>query len=174
MAKMRDGAQWLSNHYAANDYYCEDEKVVGTWVGRGAESFGIARDAIQPQDPAFLRIFSGLTPDGRKLKPQASEIIGYDFQCSAQESVSIVALIGGDDRLIDAHRDAVALAYQELEKLACVREGKTPQTQRRVCSASLCSARFDHDTSRALGSTSPHAFCHSEFLYVGRRQTVRP
>jgi hypothetical protein len=22
MGKMRDGAQWLSNHYAANDYYC--------------------------------------------------------------------------------------------------------------------------------------------------------
>ena len=29
MAKMRDGAQWLSNHYAVNDYYCEEEKVVG-------------------------------------------------------------------------------------------------------------------------------------------------
>ena len=85
---MRDGAQWLSNHYAANDYYCEDEKGVGAWVGRGAESFGIAGAAIQPQDPAFLRIFSGLTPDGQKLKPQASEIIGYDFQCSAQKSVS--------------------------------------------------------------------------------------
>jgi hypothetical protein len=50
---MRDGAQWLSNHYAANDYYCEDEKVVGTWVGRAAQSFGIARNPIQPQDPAF-------------------------------------------------------------------------------------------------------------------------
>jgi hypothetical protein len=41
MGKMRDGAQWLSNHYAANDYYCEGEKVVGTWVGKGAEIFGI-------------------------------------------------------------------------------------------------------------------------------------
>src|SRR5271166_169562 len=38
MAKMRDGAQWLSNHYAANDYYCEGEHVVGSWVGRGAEA----------------------------------------------------------------------------------------------------------------------------------------
>ena len=41
MGKMRDGAQWLSNHYAANDYYCEGEKVVGTWVGKGAEISGI-------------------------------------------------------------------------------------------------------------------------------------
>ncbi len=38
MGKMRDGAQWLSNHYAANDYYCEGEKVVGTWVSKGASS----------------------------------------------------------------------------------------------------------------------------------------
>jgi hypothetical protein len=41
MAKMRDGAQWLSNHYAANDYYCEGEHVVGSWAGKGAEFFGI-------------------------------------------------------------------------------------------------------------------------------------
>ena len=43
MAKMRDGAQWLSNHYAANDYYCENEQVVGSWVGKGAEISGHRR-----------------------------------------------------------------------------------------------------------------------------------
>jgi hypothetical protein len=38
MAKMRDGAQWLSNHYAANDYYCEGEHVVGSWAGKELNS----------------------------------------------------------------------------------------------------------------------------------------
>ena len=61
---MRDGAQWLSNHYAANDYYCENEKVVGTWVGKGAEILRIEGRSIEPQDEAFLAIFSGKTPSG--------------------------------------------------------------------------------------------------------------
>ena len=72
MGKMRDGAQWLSNHYAANDYYCENEKVVGTWVGKGAEIFGIEGRSIEPQDEAFLAIFSGKTPSGEKLKQRDS------------------------------------------------------------------------------------------------------
>ena len=107
MGKMRDGAQWLSNHYAANDYYCEGEKVVGTWVGKGAEILRIEGRSIEPQDEAFLAIFSGKTPSAEKLKQRDSDIIGYDFQCSAQKSVSIMALLGGDERLFEAHRAAV-------------------------------------------------------------------
>src|SRR5215472_9538113 len=52
MAKMRDGAQWLSNHYAANDYYCEGEHVVGSWAGKGAEMLGLASQQIEPQNEA--------------------------------------------------------------------------------------------------------------------------
>ena len=74
---MRDGAQWLSNHYAANDYYCEGEHVVGSWAGKGAEFFGIAGQQIEPQNEAFLRLFSGQTPEGEKLKPHESGRRGW-------------------------------------------------------------------------------------------------
>jgi conjugative relaxase-like TrwC/TraI family protein len=157
MAKMRDGAQWLSNHYAANDYYCEGEHVVGSWAGKGAEFFGIAGQQIEPQNEAFLRLFSGQTPEGEKLKPHESEIIGYDFQCSAQKSVSIMAKLGSDDRLLEAHKEAVTEAYGKLESLACVKEGTLGIDRRRVTTAVLCSARFEHDTSRAL---DPHIHTH--------------
>ena len=154
---MRDGAQWLSNHYAANDYYCEGEHVVGSWAGKGAEFFGIAGQQIEPQNEAFLRLFSGQTPEGEKLKPHESEIIGYDFQCSAQKSVSIVAKLGGDDRLLEAHREAATEAYGKLESLACVKEGTLGIDRQRVTTGVLCSARFEHDTSRAL---DPHLHTH--------------
>src|SRR6202162_3675319 len=157
MAKMRDGAQWLSNHYAANDYYCEGEHVVGSWAGKGAEFFGIADQEIEPQNEAFLRLFSGQTPEGEKLKPHESEIIGYDFQCSAQKSVSIMAKLGGDDRLLEAHKQAATEAYGKLESLACVKEGTLGIDRQRVTTAVLCSARFEHDTSRAL---DPHIHTH--------------
>ena len=154
---MRDGAQWLSNHYAANDYYCEGEHVVGSWAGKGAEIFGIAGQEIEPQNEAFLRLFSGQTPEGEKLKPHESEIIGYDFQCSAQKSVSIMAKLGGDDRLLEAHKQAVTEAYGKLESLACVKEGTLGIDRQRVTTGVLCSARFEHDTSRAL---DPHIHTH--------------
>jgi conjugative relaxase-like TrwC/TraI family protein len=157
MAKMRDGAQWLSNHYAANDYYCEGEHVVGSWAGKGAEVFGIAGQQIEPQNEAFLRLFSWQTPEGKKLKPHDSEIIGYDFQCSAQKSVSIMARLGGDERLLEAHKQAVSEAYAKLESLACVKEGTLGIDRQRVTTGVLCSARFEHDTSRAL---DPHIHTH--------------
>jgi conjugative relaxase-like TrwC/TraI family protein len=157
MAKMRDGAQWLSNHYAANDYYCEDEEVIGIWVGRASEIFGIAGLVIEPQDARFLNIFSGKTPNGENLKQRQSEIIGYDFQCSAQKSVSIMAIVGGDERLIEAHRNAVAEAYAALETLACVKQGEHGVDRQRLTTGILCSARFDHDSSRAL---DPHLHTH--------------
>jgi TrwC relaxase len=79
MAKMRDGAQWLSNHYAANDYYCEGEHVIGSWAGKGAQVFGIAGQQIEPQNAAFLRIFSGQTPEGEKLKPMTRKSSAMTF-----------------------------------------------------------------------------------------------
>src|SRR5208283_3697532 len=75
---------------------------------------------------------------------------GYDFQCSAQKSVSIMAKLGGDERLFEAHRDAVTEGYQALETLACVQGRDEQGNKRRTTTGVLCSARFEHDTSRAL------------------------
>jgi conjugative relaxase-like TrwC/TraI family protein len=157
MGKMRDGAQWLSNHYAANDYYCEDEKVLGTWVGKGAAVFGIEGRSIEPQDEAFLAIFSGKSVHGEKLKQRESDIIGYDFQCSAQKSVSIVAIVGGDERLFEAHRAAASEGYLALETLACIQGRNEQGNKQRSTTGVLCSARFEHDASRAL---DPHIHTH--------------
>jgi conjugative relaxase-like TrwC/TraI family protein len=150
MAKIREGAQWLSNHYATNDYYCEGEKVVGRWEGKGAEILGISGQEILPQDAAFLRIFSGQTPAGQKLTQRGSEIMGYDFQCGCQKSVSILALLGGDERLIAAHKQAVTEAFGALQSLACMQSRDENGSKRRITTGVLCAARFEHDTSRAL------------------------
>lgn len=48
-----------------------------------------------------------------------SSIRFYDFQCSAQKSVSVMSLF--DPRLIEAHRKAVEIGMRELERFAAVR-----------------------------------------------------
>ena len=149
MAKQRGGARSLNDHYAANDYYCENERVVGVWWGRGAEQLGVAGRAIGEKDAAFSALFQERTPAGEKLKQRESEITGYDFQCSAQKSVSIMAMVGGDERLVAAHRLAVREAFAELESLAAMQTGQGVM-KRVVTTGNVCCAVFEHDTSRAL------------------------
>jgi hypothetical protein len=75
-----------------------------------------------------LRLFSGQTPEGKKLKPHDSEIIGYDFQCSAQKSVSIMAWVNQMRNLLpqeihvlirSAYRYLVDEEYEEEEAQIC-------------------------------------------------------
>ena len=68
-----------------------------------------------------------------------------------------MAILGGDDRLFEAHRGAVAEGYQALETLACVQGRNEQGNKQRTTTGVLCSARFEHDTSRAL---DPHIHTH--------------
>src|SRR6266481_4784222 len=68
-----------------------------------------------------------------------------------------MAILGGDERLFEAHRTAVTRAYEKLETLACVQGRDEQGNKRRVTTGVLCSARFEHDTSRAL---DPHIHTH--------------
>jgi conjugative relaxase-like TrwC/TraI family protein len=73
----------------------------------------------------------------------------YDFTISAPKSVSIMAILGGDHRLIDAHERAVSEAFQELEARAAVRVRKDGANENRI-TGNLVLAVYHHDTSREL------------------------
>ena len=68
-----------------------------------------------------------------------------------------MAILGGDERLFEAHRAAVTEGYQGLETLACIQGRDEQGSKRRTTTGVLCSARFEHDTSRAL---DPHIHTH--------------
>ena len=123
MAKIKDGGTYLENHLSANDYYAEGEKVIGHWQGKGAERLELSGE-ILPGDAAFAALRDNRHPDtGEKLTPRDGEnrIRFLDFQCSAQKSVSIIAVTLGDERLLAAHDRASATAFVELEKFAACR-----------------------------------------------------
>ncbi|WP_159307431.1 MobF family relaxase, partial [Klebsiella pneumoniae] len=72
---------------------------------------------------------------------------GYDLTFSAPKSVSMLAMLGGDKRLIDAHNRAVTEAVRQLETLAATRvmtDGKSET----VLTGNLIVAKFNHDTNR--------------------------
>lgn len=155
MAKLRDGSTYLANHLSANDYYAEKESVTGVWVGQGAERLGLALRTIGAHDDAFERLRGNRHPlTGRKLTARTGDgrIVFLDFQCSAPKSVSLLGVTFGDERLRQAHRDAVSVAFAELEKFAArrVRAGTAAWSEQTAITGNLCAARFEHDASRAL------------------------
>ena len=71
-------------------------------------------------------------------------------------SVSILALVGADDRITAAHDRAIASAVRELEQFAATRVRSAGSfTDRRT--ENIVGAIFRHDTSRAL---DPHLHSH--------------
>jgi conjugative relaxase-like TrwC/TraI family protein len=155
MAKIRNGSTYLGNHLTANDYYSEKEAVTGEWTGLAAEKLGLAGRRIGAKDEAFERLRQNRHPlTGRKLTSRmgAGRIVFLDFQCSAPKSVSMLAVTFGDERLCAAHREAVTVAFAELERFAArrVRAGDAAWSEQTVVTSNLCAARFEHDASRAL------------------------
>jgi conjugative relaxase-like TrwC/TraI family protein len=157
---MSDGKGYSSRHLEHSDYYAEGERVTGMWQGRGAELLGLSgsvkteefealRQGLDPGTNEFLRVRRSAdrtAVDGTTLAQGRSL---YDFTISAPKSVSIVAIIGGDDRLIEAHRKAVSETLQEAETYAASRVRQAGANEDRP-TGNLALAVYHHDTSREL------------------------
>jgi len=79
----------------------------------------------------------------------SNRVAFFDFQCSAQKSVSIMAVLAGDERLREAHGRASVTALRELERFAS-RQNNTPTARQLEMTGNICGAAFTHDASRAL------------------------
>ena len=157
---MSNGKGYSSRHLEHGDYYAEGERIVGHWSGRGSELVGITgevnprefdglRQALDPRTGEFLRqrrSADRMAPGGESLG-QARSL--YDFTISAPKSVSIMAILGGDSRLIRAHQNAVAATLEELESAAAARVRQGGANGDRV-TGNLVLAVYHHDTSREL------------------------
>jgi conjugative relaxase-like TrwC/TraI family protein len=156
---MRNGTGYAKKHLERNDYYAEGEKVTGQWFGKGAEKLGLEGQVEHEQ---FERVRQGLHPEtGEKLRQRNShrtskdgskEAHGrnlYDFTFSAPKSISIMAILGGDERLIEAHDRAVQEALAQLERHAATRVRMNNQDTDRI-TGNLIVACYPHDASRRL------------------------
>jgi conjugative relaxase-like TrwC/TraI family protein len=157
---MSDGKGYSSRHLEHSDYFAEGERVAGIWQGRGAELLGLSghvkteefealRQGLDPRTKEFLRVRHSAdrtAVDGTRFARGRSL---YDFTISAPKSVSVLAIVGGDDRLIEAHRTAVAEALKETETYAASRVRRTGANEDRP-TGNLAIAIYHHDASREL------------------------
>ena len=157
---MSDGAGYSAQYLEQRDYYAEGERVVGRWQGRGAELLGLSRDVKTEQFEALRQGCDPNTGEFLRQRQSADRMATdgttqsrgrnlYDFVISAPKSVSIMASLGKDDRLIGAHRNAVDETVKELEACAQTRVRQDGANEDRDTS-NLVLAVYQHDTSREL------------------------
>ncbi len=139
-----DGA---ASYYAADNYYTiGDLEQTSVWGGQAAETLGLEG----PVDAkVFETLLEGHLPNGEKIAHGANgHRPGMDLTFSAPKSVSLIALVGGDTRLVEAQTQAVQATMTWAEKrLAEARSGNSGHTVEKT--GKLAYALFNHDTSRA-------------------------
>jgi conjugative relaxase-like TrwC/TraI family protein len=168
------------------NYWSQRGEIAGEWQGRLASQFGLA-GAVTSED--FAKLSQGQHPatgeqlvrqrasyeyqdaDGKTIKTMEHRA-GWDATFSAPKSVSLTALIGGDERVRLAHRDSVQVALEQLESYTQARIGGNhpPET-----TAKFVAAKFEHDTARPVdGYVAPQLHTHAVIFNVTERENGQP
>src|ERR1700688_2486821 len=168
------------------NYWSQRGVIAGEWQGRLAEQFGLA-ETVSAED--FAKLSQGQHPqtgeqlvrqrasyeyqdaDGKRIKTMQHRA-GWDATFSAPKSVSLTALVGGDERVREAHRDSVRVALDQLEHYTQARIGGNhpPETTGR-----FIAAQVEHDTARPVdGYVAPQLHTHAVVFNVTERDNGQP
>ncbi|EGH3577270.1 conjugative transfer relaxase/helicase TraI [Salmonella enterica] len=139
-----------SAYYSHEDNYYASGSLESRWLGDGAEKLGLKGEVANADMDAIRQ---GKLPDGTDLSRMVNGVnkhrSGYDLTFSAPKSVSMMILIGGDTRLLDAWNRSVENGMKEVEKLISARITDSGKTDT-VLTGNMVAALYNHDTSRAL------------------------
>lgn len=154
-------------------YWARGQEVQGEWQGRLAEKYGLVGSVGNEE---FARLSNGQQPltgeqlvrhrsshqyegaDGKTITT-AEHRAGWDATFSAPKSVSLTALVGGDVRVREAHRESVRTALDELERYTQARIGGNHPAE---TTGKFAVAKFEHDTARPVdGYAAPQLHTHA-------------
>lgn len=145
-----------ADYFAKDDYYTgEHASEVSAWGGRGAAELGLVGEV---EKQVFEDLLNGRLPDGEQVGDPERRRAGIDLTFSMPKSASVLAYVAGDERLLDAHLQAVRQTMGWVERSFA--EGRTYDSNRKgdpIRTGHLTYAMFQHDTSRKL---DPQAHLH--------------
>ncbi len=168
------------------NYYSEARRVAGVWHGKLAAEWALGALVSGEQ---FYRLAEGqhaLTGEqlvrhrvateyrnrqGKKVQ-SAKHRAGWDATFSAPKSVSITALVGGDEMVRDAHRQSVNAALDELERFIQARIGGNHAAD---ATGKMVAAKFEHDSARPVnGYSAPQLHTHVVIFNVTQTAEGKP
>ena len=168
------------------NYWSQRGVIAGEWQGRLAGQFGLTGNV---SDEDFAKLSQGQHPqtgeqlvrqrasyeyqdaDGKTIRTMEHRA-GWDATFSAPKSVSLTALVGGDQRVREAHRQSVSVALDQLEHYTQARIGGNhpPETTGR-----FIAAKFEHDTARPVdGYVAPQLHTHAVVFNITERDNGQP
>lgn len=142
--------EYFREHMVVGDYLTESGKAEMTWVGSGAERLGLSGRC---QLEHFEKLCQGQHPaTGEKLLVRdkgAQRRVCYFGQISPPKDVSLLYLVGGDQRIGDWWREAVSETVYEIEAVTATRVRRCGANDDRA-TGSMVAAIVTHDASRSL------------------------
>src|SRR6202158_4634725 len=176
-----------AREFAAQEqnYWSRDQQGHSEWQGRVGAGWELTRagegehlarlsEGQHPRtEEQLVRHQVSRTYDGKfgKEVTSAEHRAGWDATFSAPKSVSLTALVGGDDRVREAHRESVRAALEELERYTQARIGNVhaPET-----TGKFIAATFEHDTARPVdGYAAPQLHTHAVIFNMTEREEGR-
>lgn len=155
-----------SSYYEADDYYADGGVSPSAWQGEGAKQLGLVGEVGRE---TFRDLLDGKLPDGQQLGTTRAGAVehrpGWDVTMSAPKSVSIMAEVAGDRRLIAAHDRAVKTALGFAERHAAATRVRADGSVERQATGNLAIASFRHNTSRAQ---DPQLHTHNVIMNMTR------
>ncbi len=163
------------------NYWSRDQQGHSEWQGKLAEQWGL-EGAVGNEH--FARLTEGQHPhtEEQLVRHQASKTYegkfgkevtsvehraGWDATFSAPKSVSLTALVGGDGRVREAHRESVRVALSELE---CYTQARIGNVHAPETTGKFVAATFEHDTARPVdGYAAPQLHTHAVIFNVTER-----
>ena len=165
-------------YYKEGEYYHQSQDggeghAPAEWLGDGAAALGLEGEFQEEDFEKFDKLLAGELPTGEKLPtpsdPAKERRSGEDITFSAPKSVSEAALIGGDERLLQAHDEAVKEAVQIMQDEMFGTRQKIDGVQQHVNAGAIVGA-FRHETARPVdGVVDPQIHTHTVWINAGLR-----
>lgn len=172
---IKESKQAASYYEQTDDYYAKEGQR-GEWDGKGATALGLQGGVDRDM---FKNMLEGRLPDGTQVRKKAPQTgkdgkknnarLGIDFTFSAPKSVSIVALVANDRRVIEAHNEAVRDALKMMESKVIARQ-KIKGKSFREHTDNFVAAKFQHDLSR---DQDPQLHTHAVVMNLTQRNDGR-
>jgi conjugative relaxase-like TrwC/TraI family protein len=157
--------------HQAIDYYSQtydNSGLTTRWYGQGAAMLGLSGEIKDKE--IFANVCRGRTPDGNGRLGRNTKRAAIDCTFSAPKSVSLSALVGGDKRLVDAHRQAVEKTLYFMEKQYTQTRVRIGKERPRIKTGNLIAAQFCHYESREL---DPHLHTHALVMNLTQTENGR-
>jgi conjugative relaxase-like TrwC/TraI family protein len=146
-----------------SDYYMKDAaEMPGQWHGLGTKLLGL-KGEVKRED--YFSLCDNQHPEtGQSLtrNTRADRRVLYDFTFDAPKSVSLAYEVGGDERILEAFKDATRDTMREMETAMMARVRANGKDEDRV-TGNMVWAGFVHRTTRPLedGTPDPQLHCHA-------------